>query len=314
MKQFVSRIAIFITITTGILGFSLFNIHSYKARESILGAVPDKHKMLSGAQSPKIIFVGGSNLAFGLDSRTIQRSLKMPVINAGVHASIGLKYQIRDIERFVNKSDIVIISPEYSQFYTDSFYGKAELLSVLFDIFPDGRKLVSLAHWYRLFPQIPQYAASKLKFESSSVSQGKIGVYHRAAFNENGDAFIHWDLPAKKVEVTKPETGEEEINNECIALLKDFDKLVKSKSASLFIIPPAYQSSSFKNQKNLIQKIHHGLLNNGISLLAPPKDYNFHDSLFFDTNYHLTKTGVDLRTKMVIGDLKAALPQLVSRR
>ncbi|KAA0991322.1 hypothetical protein [Dyadobacter aurulentus] len=306
MKLFLLKITFFTALICAILTCSLFFLPNNRATESILGALPAKHKILASQHSPKIIFVGGSNLAFGLDSKTIQKQIGMPVVNTGIHASIGLKYQLNDILRFIKKGDIVIVSPEYGQFYTRTFYGNTELVSVLFDIFPQGRNLVDLKQWHRLSTIIPQYAASKLRYHRSHSYNREVGVYDKRAFNEYGDAYIHWGLPVRRVAASKRETGKEVINSDCVAFLQLVEKKINAKSAQMFILPPAYQSSSYDNQATLIQKIFNELSDKGLPVLANPAKYRFADSLFFDTNYHLTKSGVDLRTSMVIDNLKQA--------
>ena len=148
-----------------ILTVSLFCFPNPSAVNSLLGALTDKHQLLKQTPSPKIIFIGGSNLSFGLDSKKIQDRFNMPVINASIHASIGLKYYLNDLKPFIKEGDIIVVAPEYSQFYTDSFYGNIELVSILFDVFPEGRKYIDLGQWRRLLGFIPNYAATKIKYQ-----------------------------------------------------------------------------------------------------------------------------------------------------
>lgn len=42
-------------------------------------------KTVIANSSPKVILVGGSNVAFGLDSEIIQHQLEVPVVNMGLH-------------------------------------------------------------------------------------------------------------------------------------------------------------------------------------------------------------------------------------
>lgn len=63
-------------------------------QDGYLQAYNKKCQLLEDTPSPRIIFVGGSNLAFGLDSQRIKDSLNINVINYGLHAGIGLKYMM----------------------------------------------------------------------------------------------------------------------------------------------------------------------------------------------------------------------------
>ena len=82
-------------------------------QDGYLQAYNKKCQLLEDTPSPRIIFVGGSNLAFGLDSQRIKDSLNINVINYGLHAGIGLKYMIDDISTYARKGDIIVFAPEY---------------------------------------------------------------------------------------------------------------------------------------------------------------------------------------------------------
>ena len=45
----------------------------------------------------------------------------------------------------------------------------------------------------------------------------------------------------------------------------------------------------------------------GFELLGYPERYRMNDSLMFDTTYHLSKKGVDLRTQLLIEDIKKSI-------
>jgi hypothetical protein len=65
---------------------------------------------------PKIVFIGGSNIRFGVDATALSRDLNMPVINYGQHASLGIDVIADRALHFVNPGDIVVFAPELSHF------------------------------------------------------------------------------------------------------------------------------------------------------------------------------------------------------
>jgi hypothetical protein len=79
---------------------------------------------------------------------------------------------------------------------------------------------------------------------------------------------------------------------------------------------PALQQTSFELEKEKIKAIEKELRKRDLLLIGTPERYVIPDTLIFDTPYHLTKTGVDLRTRLLIEDLKlaAALPLIVDYR
>ena len=90
-------------------------------------ATIDKHNRLAQQPSPRIVFVGGSNLAFGLDSAAIERSLGYNTVNMGLDLSLGLDFMLREIEPLLERGDVVVVSPEYEQF-VDMYPGKVTSL------------------------------------------------------------------------------------------------------------------------------------------------------------------------------------------
>lgn len=49
----------------------------------------DKVDRLKSINEPKIILVGDSNVAFGMNSKKIEEELGMPVVNLGLHGALG---------------------------------------------------------------------------------------------------------------------------------------------------------------------------------------------------------------------------------
>ena len=48
-------------------------------------ATQDKVRLLKQTKGPKIVLIGNSNLAFGIDSAQIEQAFGMPVVNMGVN-------------------------------------------------------------------------------------------------------------------------------------------------------------------------------------------------------------------------------------
>ena len=63
-----------------------------RASKSLLFANQKKDELLQRVKSPRMIFVGGSNLSFGLNSQIIKNELNINPINTAVHAAIGVRY------------------------------------------------------------------------------------------------------------------------------------------------------------------------------------------------------------------------------
>lgn len=306
MRAFLLNILKLILLTVSVLLLSLFFIPDITSQSNILAAIPDKHSILKKINTDRIIILGGSNVSFGIDSKKLKEKFHKPIVNMGIHAGVGLEYIINDIKPFVKKGDILILMPEYEHFYTDNFYGEIELVSVIFDVEPSSKKIINAKQWLHLLKYLPTYSAKKIKNYIPSLFHKKnqtVDIYHRNSFNEYGDAYLHWTLPNQNYLPAPKNNVNEKVNPEVIDFLKDFNFYVNQRGAKLFIFPPVIDQTSFEHQKIIITKIAEDLKNNDIAFISEPKNYCYDNKLFFNSYYHLNKTGVDKRTQQLINDL-----------
>ncbi len=271
----------------------------------MLYAQIDKNELLKNTPGPRIIFVGGSNLGFGLDSKRIKDSLHINPINTGIHINIGLKYMLSNTLKYIKANDLVILSAEYQQFYGNLADGEGELFSLVTDVVPQSKNLLDTKQYFKLMTLVPEFAQSKLqprflfyKYPQDTI----IGRYDRKAFNQYGDATVHWKLPAENPKPYPAITAG--FNENALQNLIHFRNVLYQKKAKLYITFPGYQSTSYKNNLIQIKQIQQKLKDNHFVLISTPEEFMMPDSLMFDTPYHLTKKGVNLRTGLLIKDLK----------
>jgi hypothetical protein len=306
MNSFLLNISKLILLTTLVLVLSLFFIPDNITKYSILAALPDKHEFLKKIHKNKIILLGGSNVSFGINSAKLEEAFHKPVVNLGVHAGLGLEFIVNDSKPYIQKGDTIILMPEYEHFYTENFYGEMELVSMVFDIEPASKKFINIGQWQHLLKYLPTYSAKKLKNYIPSLLHKKepaIDIYHRYSFNEYGDAYIHWGMPNQIYQPAPVNNGNEKINQEVISFLKKFKSYVHEQGAKLIIFPPVIDHTSFIHQKLIITKIAEELKNNDIAFATEPKTYEYDSALFFNSYYHLNKTGVEKRTTQLMNDL-----------
>lgn len=278
------------------------------SKQNMLYTQIDKNELLKNTPSPRIIFVGGSNLAYGLDSKRIKDSLQLNPINTGIHINLGLKYMLENTLQYIKPGDIIVLSPEYQQFYGDLADGGMELFSLVIDVVPQSRNLLDYKQYFKLIQLIPQFAQSKLqprflflKYPHDTI----VGRYDRKAFNQFGDATLHWKLLAENPKPYPAITTS--FNKDALQSLIQFRNSLYQKKAKLYITFPGYQFTSYKINIIQIKQVQQKLKENHFVLISTPEEFRMPDSLMFDTPYHLTKKGVDLRTSLLIKDLKKVI-------
>lgn len=308
-KFFLNTIILILPII--LLLFTAVFLPAKQSTQNMLYTQIDKNELLKNTSKPRIIFIGGSNLAFGLDSKRIKDSLHLNPINTGIHINIGLKYMLANTIKYIKAGDIIVLAAEYQQFYGTLADGEGELFSLVTDVVPQSKNLLDYKQYFKLLQLVPEFAQSKLQplvlFYKYPKADNFVGRYDRKAFNNYGDASVHWKLSAENPKPYLPIT--ESFNNDIFETLIDFRNIIERKKAKLYITFPGYQNSSYKKSVTAIKQVESQLKDQNFTLISTPQEFIIPDSLIFDTPYHLTKKGVDYRTGLLIKDLKKALQQ-----
>lgn len=248
----------------------------------------------------KIVIIAGSNGAFSINSRLINQVFHMPVVNTSTHAGIGVRMQFEMYKEFLRKGDVVVFCPEYGG-HISRLYGEVSLLRILSTHIPSMYKKLSMAQWLYIYKYFGEKHAEDIK----SIGMKEFtGPYSADALNEFGD--IECERPHKEFNNGNLEG---EMDEELISYYKYIHTYSKENGFTLVFLPPTYIESSYKKNENLIDSIASCLKRNGIPYEASTARYCFPDSLYYDTPYHMTQEGANMRTELMIEDLRRILRQ-----
>lgn len=263
----------------------------------------DKLAMLQRSESPKIVLIGGSNLAFSIDSGLLSNEFGMPVVNMGLAKSVGLQYLLEESKPFIRAGDIVIVALEYEMFY-DMYYGSDGLIVEL-QYVPDGFKHLKTWGQYKTF--VSKFGPIMQSKFTGFIRKGAAGlvdeIYRRDGFNGYGDLITHLDAePAYSVHELFE--NNEPFHEESIQLLNDFYRDILRIGARVVLAAPPLVETEFGRHKDKIEWLF-ARLREGLSfpVISDPADYVYPVRMMFDTAYHLLREGRRLRTHQLISDL-----------
>jgi len=304
MKKFLINIISFflVVVLAGI--FIIFLPATPRAKESLLFSSFEKDSLMEYTSPPRFILLGGSNVGMGINSRLIKDSLHMNPINTGFHAAVGLKFMLDNAEPFIREGDVVVIIPEYHQFYARYGYGREEAMRMVFDVSLSNAGKLSLDQWINALKYIPKYIRSKLRVTSYFYSFASLDpIYTKYAYNTYGDAVIHWDLP--KPEHISPFDAAGPYNSKIMQYMADFIQRMEKKRARVYVSYPGLLDTYLHNER--VIQIEYEYEKQGFHLLGSPSDYSIPEKMIYDTPYHLTKAGADFRTEALIRNYKKAV-------
>ncbi len=301
MKKFIIQSILFIilTITPIVIGILLFPV----GKNNYLRAYTTKMEMLDSVPSPRIVFVGGSNLAFSLRSDIIADTFDINVVNSALHAGIGLRYMMNDIDSRLRNDDIVIIAPEYSQF-TSAMDGNEEALPAVW-LISDNHKILNLT-----FKQITNIISGipRLLYVNYKTSNITDPIYAANTFNKFGDHITHLDEKRKGNINVKPLKF---LNEEYCKTTSEKIKEWRKRGMTVLLIPPACIQSNYIANKGRINEIYSEMETLGTPFLIRAEAHTLPDSCAYDTEYHIRRAGANYFTEAIIAEL---LPLFDTRR
>lgn len=275
-------------------------------------AAADKWRAAGAAGSPKLLIVGGSNTAFGVDSRSLSDALALPVVNMGLHAGLGLEYILDEASHFIGEGDIVVVSPEYEQFYGGQVWGRQQLVELAWLHPPSLRFMTSPRQISALaagFPPVFQNRLRSLWLDLRSPDrQTGHAVYHRDAFNDFGDVVSHLDATTDRVVEDMPLLRDttDGFNPAAIHALNDFHDEARDRGARVFIMLPTIPEHHYRLRRDALESIWERLRDEATApALGTLRGQVGDNDHFFDTAYHLSREGRAAQTRRLLGLLRA---------
>jgi len=307
MKRFVRNLGLFAAIQAAI-GAAIFS--SIRPDDDHYAAATiDKNRLLDEAPPPRVIFVGGSSVAFSTDCPTVER--RMPpyhAVNMGLMALLGVEYMLGEVAGRVRQGDIVIISLEYEQFVQDQ--SSAMIVRVL------EHRPANLAYF-----SPKRLGDLGMGYIGAAVRRGLRGIrgkrdrseppYVRSGFNECGDLVMHRTMPPPEFAPPTPLRllpGSQGQIDRTIDRLNAFGRLSRRGGASAFYAHPAVMQSYYDRSRQAVEHIDAELRRRlGFPVLNTPRSACLPRQMFFNSNYHPGEQGALKRTNDLVDALRAKL-------
>ena len=273
--------------------------------------------LIKNKNQKKIVVLGGSNVAFGIDSIEIEKELGIKAINFGCVAGIGPEILLSKIKNHVSSGDIILFCWEYGLYRFKRTESNFTYLNLIFG--PSTKQRSS-------FPIIDQIKLS-LTYPTSHVRNSIEVAYNSFVnpdiykcpwfFDKYGNIRSNQEQIIEKQElINSPLSAlmtELTITNDVKEILTEFVYSCRNKNIKILSTWP----NTFNNPKYIKNKvveknfitIKNFWLNLDVPMIGDPKDSMLSAEFFHDTYYHLNSKGVETRTKKLIENLK---PQLIN--
>jgi len=269
---------------------------------------------------PKIVLVGGSNVHFSLDASYLENQLKIPVLNAGSHAGLGLVYILKNAQNnYIKRGDTVLLSIEYELFknldYKSQVYNQyvinydKKYLKALSPLEKSktiayGLTGISLKD---LIKSLQQQAAYKKK----GAEALDYYIYNAENVDKNGDQLKndgHKSLKSKYKENIENILSEKfDPNTDSVKALGQFLDWCRDNNVKVFFAFPSNPSTKILSG-NSLKPFQLGIKDyfssKNIKILDTSDMYFLDENMFYDTVYHLNSEGRKLKTNKILSTLK----------
>src|SRR5690606_22397331 len=271
-----------------------------------------KFNKLSSIDNNKVVFVGGSNVAFGIDSDIIERKLEVPVVNMALHASLSTYVIVEPVLPYLKKGDIMIISREFGG--GDKLYGSSPKIANYFRFMPLRARLEVYKNLDAIAPILKNIIISSqenlktLKFEKQY--KYRLGPYSSNAFRNDNllDKVIDFKMTNEQYNEIKRIDLNPISDSELLDYYRGVNEKLKRKGVSVYFSIPAIIDVRH-TRKDMIRYYQKLSEDTGIPLLSTIT-YDYPRDKMFNTMYHLNKKGREDRSLNSSSEISKAIGSL----
>lgn len=285
-------------------------------RESYYAQLPAMYHRLKEAEGPKIVVVGGSNVAFGLDSALMEQLLAekgydYTVCSFGLYAAVGTSAMLELSEDTLGEGDIVILAFEPTSETMSTYFGATAFLKCM-ESAPEMILELSRAKQDALVGNYVSYVQERYEIFTSGVLPQVQGVYAKASFNERCDMIfdrpgnimpLGYDTaaPVDLAAVTIAADFAEQVNEYC--------RNARKAGAEVYLsFSPVNRTALVGEEQGSVSTFFERCNTTfDCPIISDPRSYIMDSGWFYDSNFHMNSAGAVVRTCLLTEDLLAWL-------
>ncbi|MBR2766405.1 MAG: hypothetical protein IKE03_10555, partial [Blautia sp.] len=277
--------------------------------ETFTGELKYKYDRLRELPGKRIILVGGSAAAFGVDSGLLEDAFEgYTAVNFGMYAALGTKVMLDLCEPHLHEGDLVILMPEQNS-QTLSLYFDGSAAWQAFDGAFGMLRHIRPENFGSLIQALPSFSLEKLRAYLSGSPIRPDSIYRRASFDEYGDILdglcTENILPALYDQSLEVSFDESLMTDSFSACLNRFAARAEKKGARVWYHFCPVNRLSIVDGSD--PEIFYAALQKKLTfpVSGDPRDCLMEEGWFYDTNFHLNAAGRQAFTTLLIRDIKA---------
>ena len=284
--------------------------------ESYYAALSSMVRRLDSAPVNRLIVLGNSDVAFGLDGALLEemlaeKGLSYTVCPFGLYGAVGMSAMLSLSQGALKKGDVVVLVCEPVSDALSAYFGASAFW-----------KCAESSRW--LLPRVGEqqrsalwgnylsYLQEKMAIASSGEAPRPSGVYAKAAFDGRCD--LTYPRPGNALplgyDTSSPvDLREARVSADFAAQIKAYCEEAKKAGAKVCVsFSPvnalAVLDSSPEAVKAFFDEINRAF---PCPVISDPRRYVLDSAWFYDSNFHLNSAGAQIRTVLLAEDILAQL-------
>lgn len=280
--------------------------------QTFYGELACMYDNLQASKTKKIVIVGNSAVAFGVNSALAEKLLNdggidCEVCNFGLYGAIGTRAMVELCSSMVNDGDIVILSPELASQPLSNYFSAEEVWRAL-DSDPSMFWQFSSESKKSLVGGFFGYASDKFSGEEKSGS----GIYSSSSFDANCDLTNYErnnSIMQGGVDSNNPiELSNELINMQTVSVINEWADELAERGAIVYYSFSPMNSVAVVEKDMTVEALEYYFASNlSCKLLGSVSSAVMESGWFYDSNFHLNSSGAIYNTVRIVNDIKTAL-------
>lgn len=285
-------------------------------QESYYAELSEMHRRLTTVEGPKIVVVGGSNVAFGLDSALLeellaQKGFDYTVCPFGLYAAVGTSAMLDLSQDALKEGDIVILAFEPSSETMSTYFGATAFWKCAENA-PELLLKVSGDKQSALFGNYISYLQERQTIFNTGVLPQVEGVYAKSSFNERCDLIFPrpGNIMTLGFDTAAPvDLAEVSVGADFAQQVNDYCKKAQSAGAQVWLsFSPVNRSALTGDVPSTVNSFFRMCNDTFVCpIISDPNTYIMDSGWFYDSNFHLNTAGAAVRTHALAEDILAWL-------
>lgn len=285
-------------------------------QDSYYAQLPALYRRLEDSPGKRLILVGGSNVAFGVDVGLLEHMLaqygcEYTVCPFGLYAAVGTSAMLELSQGQLREGDIVVLAVEPTGETLSAYFGASAFWKCAEEA-PELLAAVSPAHQAALAGNYIGFLQERASISRTGDFPKPEGAYAKSSFGENGNMSFYragnimalgWDTgaPVDLAEVSVSPDFARQVNDYC--------RNARERGAQVYLsFSPVNRSALTGGPEEGAAAYFRTCLNAfDCPVISDPNRYILDSGWFYDSNFHLNSAGAVLRTCLLAEDLLAQL-------